>query len=65
MGLPQMTQGNYLGMDLDEPEVDFVNLARSLGVQATRVTEPDELSEWMREALDRTEPLQLDVPVDR
>jgi len=65
MQLPQMIQKNYLGIDLVEPEVDFVNLARSFGVQAHRVTEPDELSERMGDSLDQTEPVLLDVSLER
>jgi benzoylformate decarboxylase len=65
MGLPQMAQRNYLAMDLVEPEVDFVCLARSLGVEAHRVHAPDELSERMLVALDGTEPVLLEVVVDR
>lgn len=65
MQLPQMAQKNYLGMDLVEPEVDFVGLARSFGVEAHRVTEPDELSERMRDSLNRTEPILLDVSIER
>jgi benzoylformate decarboxylase len=63
--LPQVVQGKYLGMDLVEPEIDFVGLARSFGVEAVRVTEPDELSERVRGALDRTEPILLDVAIER
>jgi benzoylformate decarboxylase len=65
MQLPQMAEKKYLGLDLVEPEVDFVGLARSFGVTAHRVTEPDELSERVRDALNRTEPILLDVPIER
>jgi benzoylformate decarboxylase len=65
MSLPQMAQKNYLGIDLVAPEVDFVNLARAFGVEAYRVTESDELSEQIRDALNRTEPILLDVPIER
>ena len=65
MSLPRMVQENYLGMDLVEPEVDFVGLARSFGVKARRVSEPDELSERMGDALNQTEPILLDVPIAR
>jgi benzoylformate decarboxylase len=65
MSLPQMVQRNYLGMDLIEPEVDFVSLARSFGVKARRVTEPDELGERIGDSLNRTEPILLDVPIER
>ena len=65
MQLPQMAQQNYLGMDLVEPEVDFVALARSFGVEAYRVADPDELSQRVSDALCRTEPVLLDVPIER
>ena len=65
MQLPQVAQGNYLGVDLVDPEVDFVGLARSFGVEALRVTEPEELSEAVRDSLHRTEPILLDVPIER
>ncbi|HUS70232.1 MAG TPA: thiamine pyrophosphate-binding protein [Anaerolineae bacterium] len=65
MQLPQVVQGKYLGMDLVGPEVDFVGLARSLGVEACRATEPEELSGRVRDALHRTEPILLDVTIER
>jgi thiamine pyrophosphate-dependent acetolactate synthase large subunit-like protein len=65
MSLSRLAQENYPAMDLVEPEVDFVSLARSFGVKAHRVTEPDELSERMHDSLNRTEPILLDVPIER
>ena len=63
--LPQMAQGNFLGMDLRDPEVDFVGLSRSFGVEAHRVTEPDQLSQWIQDSLERTEPILLNVALER
>jgi benzoylformate decarboxylase len=65
MSLAGLAQANYPAMDLVQPEVDFVALARAFGVEAHRVAEPDDLSERVREALARTEPLLLDVPIER
>jgi benzoylformate decarboxylase len=65
MQLTQMAESQFPGMDLVEPEIDFVGLARSFGVEAHRVMEPDELAERLSEALDRTEPVLLDVPIER
>jgi len=65
MQLPEMVQKNYLAMDLVEPEIDFVGLARALGVQAQRVTGPGELSERVYDAFAGSEPVLLDVIVDR
>jgi benzoylformate decarboxylase len=65
MGLSQMRQRNYLAMDLIDPEIDFVSLARAFGVEAHRVTEPEALSGRLRDGLTREDPLLLDVVVDR
>lgn len=65
MPLPQMAAGNYLGMDLTRPEIDFVALARSLGVESERVTEPDMLVDRLRDSLAGDRPRLIDVPVAR
>ena len=54
-----------IGERVRKPEVDFVGLARSFGVAAHQVTEPDELSERMHESLNQTEPTLLDVSIER
>ena len=38
LGLPRAQAGQFIGMDLDEPEVDMVALAQAFGVRARRVT---------------------------
>jgi benzoylformate decarboxylase len=63
--LPAAQEGRYVGLDLVDPEVDFVRLAESLGVAAQRVTEPEEVSELLAESLAGDEPRLLDVPVQR
>jgi benzoylformate decarboxylase len=63
--LPHMAAHQYLGMDLVQPEIDFVGLARSLGVEARRVTEPDELSEHVQTSLKGDRPVLLDVAITR
>ena len=65
MRLPQMAEKNYLGMDLVDPEVDFVGLARAFGVGAYRVCEPDELSERISEGLAGSKPILLEVQIER
>ncbi len=65
MPLPNMAARQYLAMDLVQPEIDFVGLARSLGVEAQRVTEPEELSERVRESLAGEKPILFDVPLVR
>ena len=65
LGLPHIVRGEYLAMDLIEPTVDFVGLARSFGVQATQVTDPDELIDQVRDSFNRSEPTLLDVQIER
>jgi benzoylformate decarboxylase len=63
--LPEMARQNFLGMDLTTPEIDFVGLSRSLGVEAVRVGDSDELTERLRQSWSRSEPLLIDVPLER
>ncbi len=65
MGLPQAVAGRFEGMDLVNPEVDMVALAKSFGVEAERVTDPDELSEKVRKSLSGDVPRLFDVPIAR
>jgi benzoylformate decarboxylase len=65
LGLPAARSGRFEGLDLVAPEVDFVSLARSLGVEAHRVTEPDELSQRVAESLAGDAPRLFDVPIQR
>ncbi len=65
MGLPRMSAGQHVGIDLVEPEVDFVAVAQGLGVEAYRITEPDELTDRMAEGLQGDRPVLLDVSIER
>ena len=64
-GLPAAREGVFEGMDLIEPEIDFLSLARSMGVEAHRVCEPEELTECVRECLTADRPRLLEVPIAR
>jgi benzoylformate decarboxylase len=65
MGLPRASEGRFEGMDIARPEVDMVALARSFGVEAHRVTDPDELAARVQESFGRELPILFDVPVAR
>ncbi len=65
LGLPHARQGKYEGLDLVSPEVDMVSLARSLGVEAHRVSEPHELAERVQASLAGDRPQLFDVPIAR
>lgn len=61
LSLPQLREPHCPGMNLVGPAIDFVGLARALGVEASRVTEPDQLSDCVREALSGEKPRLLEV----
>jgi benzoylformate decarboxylase len=54
----------FIGMDLKNPAIDFVELAQSLGVKAKRITDADEVGPAIREATSESGPMLLDVIVD-
>jgi benzoylformate decarboxylase len=65
-GLPEARAGKFIGMDLAGPEVDMVELAHALGVEAERVTEPGELAKKVAESLAAGDaPRLFDVPIER
>ena len=55
----------YIGMDLEEPTVDFVGLARSLGVPGKRVEKTQEVRQALAGALTQGGPFVIDVLIDR
>lgn len=63
LGLPRLNDPRTPGLDLAGPAVDFVGLSRSLGVEAHRITEPDELAERVRESLAGDQPRLFEVPI--
>jgi benzoylformate decarboxylase len=65
LNLPRAGAGRFLGMDLVEPEIDFVSLAKALGVDAVRISEPDALCEAVATSLAGDRPLLIDVPIRR
>ncbi|MCP4812327.1 MAG: hypothetical protein GY888_07445, partial [Planctomycetaceae bacterium] len=65
LDLPEAAEGNFEGMDLRQPEIDFVALAQSLGVSAHRASEPDEVTDWIKNSFQADGPMLLDVPIAR
>jgi benzoylformate decarboxylase len=51
------------GMELDRPLTDFSLLAKSLGVEGVRVTDPGELAPALRAAIDSGEPYLVEAMV--
>jgi benzoylformate decarboxylase len=56
---------SYVGMDLDRPRVDFVSVARGLGLTAHRATTLSDVQDMLEAALAHDGPTLLDVEVDR
>lgn len=53
----------FVGMDLREPDIDFVALATSMGVRTARIERPDQFEPALREASRSGQTWLLDVPV--
>lgn len=53
----------FVGMDIREPEIDFVHLARSLGVPARRITDPQDIAPALKAGIESGAPSLLDVAV--
>ncbi|HVA44968.1 MAG TPA: thiamine pyrophosphate-binding protein [Pirellulales bacterium] len=63
--LPAAMRGEFEALDLSQPEIDMVGLAKSLGVEAQRVGDPDELAERVSKSLAGDVPRLFDVPIQR
>ena len=63
-GLAAQTD-NYVAMDLDKPRVDFVSVARGLGLTAHKATTLSDLGDLLEAALAFDGPTLIDVEVDR
>jgi benzoylformate decarboxylase len=56
--------GRYVAMDLDDPPIDFLALAQSMGVRAERAATLDEVRKALAAALAATRPTLIDVILD-
>jgi len=56
---------SYVGMELVDPKIDFVSLARSLGVMAERAKTVHETTDLIAQAFKNGEPMLIDVELDR
>jgi len=63
MGGHAATTGRMVGMDLVKPAVDYVSLARSMGVDADRIESVGDVADAVRAAHDRGRPYLLDLPI--
>jgi benzoylformate decarboxylase len=63
-GLAEQTD-SYVGMELIDPQIDFVGLARSLGIAAERAKTVHEATDLLGHGLNGGGPLLIDVELDR
>src|SRR5437899_2461796 len=55
--------GRFVAMDLDEPPIDYVGLARAMGVDAAVVEKAADVTEATRSALESGRPTLLELPI--
>ncbi len=53
----------FTGMDIREPDIDFVSLAKSFGLAARRVTDPQDIAPALREGFASGKPNLIDMRV--
>jgi benzoylformate decarboxylase len=56
---------NFVGMELNDPAIDFVGLARSLGIAAERATTVHDVTDLIAKGIKSNAPLLIDVATDR
>jgi benzoylformate decarboxylase len=55
---------HFVGMDFADPSVDFVGIAKSLGLEATRITEAKDVAPILKSAFSRPGAKLIEVMVD-
>jgi benzoylformate decarboxylase len=63
MGGDSVRRGRFVAMDIDEPPIDYLALARSMGVDATLVEKAHDVADAVRIALDSGRPHLLELPI--
>ncbi len=54
---------NFIGMSITDPEVDYVPLAKSMGIPAVKTENIKEIAELLRQSDGRQSPLLIDIPI--
>ncbi|HEY2813866.1 MAG TPA: thiamine pyrophosphate-dependent enzyme [Acidimicrobiales bacterium] len=63
MGGDSARTDRYVAMDIDDPPIDYVSLAASMGVDGTLVEKAADVGEAVRHALERGRPHLLELPI--
>ncbi|MBI2851357.1 MAG: thiamine pyrophosphate-binding protein [Chloroflexi bacterium] len=62
--LGEQVRNKSLGLDLDNPVIDFCQLAKSMSIRGQRVDHPDKLEKTLKSALESGNPELVEVPVE-
>jgi benzoylformate decarboxylase len=57
------TTGRYVAMDIDQPPVDYVSLARGMGVDAVLAEKATDVADAARAAFDAEKPSLIEIPI--
>jgi benzoylformate decarboxylase len=60
----EKAKGRYLGMDLNEPRIDFCQLAQAMGVHGQKVERPEQLREVLDSVLGLGKPAVVEVLIE-
>jgi len=63
LGCKNAVAGRFVGMDVDDPAIDFMALAKSMGVPAVRADAPDAIRAAVAAALERDGPTLIEIAV--
>jgi len=55
----------FVGMELNDPAIDFVGLARSLGIDGARAASVKDATDLIEKALKDGKPMVIDVDMER
>lgn len=55
---------NFIGMDFKEPPIDFIKLSESMGIESTRITEPNNLSKKIKKIVKNKGPHLIDIKLE-
>jgi benzoylformate decarboxylase len=60
----EKAKGRYLGMDLDEPRIDFCQLAQAMGVHGQKIERPEQLRQVLDSVLGLGKPAVVEVLIE-
>ena len=52
-------------MSITDPEIDYVPLAKSMGIPGVKTEDINEIAELLRQSDGRQSPLLIDIPIEK